>query len=216
MTKNGRKKKFQDIVKEDFLFCPDCEKYFSVLETYCSIRLGRYSNPRYYKNFRYIRRINGIEFIEFKELDIRIFNLFIYSIVWRISVSDNFAFGGFQLKVSDEENIRQHLQTFTSGMHEDLINNISSMTSQPNHSHVFLRPRKKLRPPNSMLSAASRNALLHQIHLVDYLLFYATQKNIFHKFSLYDNNRINGNVIVGIVDENNWIRFNDQMLNEAI
>ena len=53
-SKDKGKKKVQDISKENYLFCPDCEKGFSVSEAYCAIRLERYNNIRYYNKFNRI------------------------------------------------------------------------------------------------------------------------------------------------------------------
>lgn len=49
--------KVQDTFKEDFLLCSECEKGFSVLETYCSLRLGRIGSYGFFNHFtRFINK----------------------------------------------------------------------------------------------------------------------------------------------------------------
>ena len=49
IDKTGKREKVQDIIKENYLFCPECEKGFSIFETYCSFRLERFNDLRHYK-----------------------------------------------------------------------------------------------------------------------------------------------------------------------
>jgi len=217
IDKNGGKAKVQDIIKEDYLFCPNCEKGFNIYETYCSLRLERFNNIRYFNDFKRYRHIVDFEFIECKKIDIRIFNLFIYSIVWRISISDNYGFLGFKLSDSEEEKLRQILKKFSKPTQVDLINEIDNLKDLPLHGHVLVRPKRKLHPPNSMLSAYSYNDYLHQIHLVDYVLIYSTLKHLMSKrFQIINNNRLNGLVRIGLIEKNNWENFNKTMFKESV
>jgi hypothetical protein len=151
IDKKGNIQKIQDIIKEDFLFCPTCEKKFGVLETYCALRLERFNQVRYSKNFR--RYKNGeFEYIDCLDIDNNIFNLFIYSIVWRVSVSNNYAFGGFKLSSNNEKKLRVILNSHLETTQQELMISIEDMKVLPDHSHVMIRPDKKMRPPNSMMS----------------------------------------------------------------
>ncbi len=214
--KGGRREKVQDIIKEDFLFCPSCEKSLGVLEAYCSLRLDRLNEIRFFNDFTRFK--NGdFEFVECKGINIRIFNLFIYSIVWRASSSNTFGFNGFKLALEEEEKLRLTLYEFIRPTQTDLIQGINKMVFLPEHCHVLIRPKKKLRPPSSMLSAASYNEWLHQLHLVDYLLIYLTkQDKLIDSFKRIDNNRIEGLVKIGLTNSSNWKNFNFTMIKESI
>ncbi len=213
--RNGKKEKIQDIMKEDYLFCADCEKGFNILETYCSLRLERFNDPRYYKNFNQFK-FGEFEFIEFKEIDIRVFKLFIYSIVWRVSVSDNYSFKGFKLPDCDEEKIRLLLKKFSRPTQQELMDELDKLHNLPDHSHMIIRPKKKLRPPASMLSAGSYNDWMHQVHLVDYVLIYLTnQEKLIDRLRVINNNRLNDFVRIGLTDKSSWENFNINMINEA-
>ena len=54
----------------------------------------------------------------------------------------------------------------------ELIENLGNFSVLRDHRTVMIRPCKKFKPPNSMLSAASIGfESIHQIYLVDYLIF---------------------------------------------
>jgi hypothetical protein len=215
-TKGENKKKVQDTIKEDYLFCPDCEKGLSVLETYCSLRLEQYDNFRFCKNFNHIKN-EGFEFIQCKGIDIRVFNLFIYSIVWRVSVCNNFGFLKFKLSNYDEETLRLILKEHIMPSQNDLLYNLDALENLPNHGHVIIRPKKKLRPPLSMLSAASYDDCIHQLHLVDYIVFYLTDRDkLIGSLKILDNNRREGLVKIGLLDPFAWKDFNYDMIREAL
>lgn len=214
-SKGGKKEKVQDIIKDNYLFCSDCEKSLSVLETYCSLRLERFNNIRYFKNFNRFKYGN-FEYVEFKEIDIKVFNLFIYSIVWRVSACKNLAFLNFNLLPCEEERLRLLLIERIMPTQIELFDKLDTLKTLPDHSHVLIRPKKKLRPPTSMLSAASLNEYMHQLHLVDYFVIYLTDQNkLIDSLKRIDNNRIEGFVKVGLSDPQHWKDFNFSMIKEA-
>jgi hypothetical protein len=216
VSRDKSKIKVQDTFKEDFLLCSDCEKGFSVLETYCSLRLGRIGNFRFFNQFASI--VNGnFEMIGCKQMDIKVFNLFIYSIIWRASVSTHVGFTNFNLESSDVELLRETLATNIAPSQNKLMNKMNNLSSLPNHGHVLIRPKKILRPPSSMMSAASYDTWLHQIHLVDYVLFYLTDPSkLINTLTILNNNRTNGLVRIGMIDSKEWKDFNLDMMKESL
>jgi hypothetical protein len=205
--------KVQDIIKENYILCSDCEKGLSIFETYCAFRLERFNNIQYYKHYKRFKR-GRFQYFECNNLDIRIFNLFIYSIVWRISISEHSAFQKFLLPVVEEEKLRKITKHNIAKTQNELIENLGNFSVLRDHSHVMIRPSKKLRPPNSMLSAASIDESIHQIYLVDYLIFYATDKEkLISNFSEINNNTIDRKVRIGLTDSKLWSEFNLGLLN---
>ena len=214
ISKNGKTSKIQDIMKEDFLFCPSCEKGLSIFETYCALRLRRFDDPKHYKQFKRFKR-GEFRYFECNEVDIKIFNLFVYSIVWRLSISNHPAFLNFNILTSDEEKLRQIINDFIVSTQSELLDKIDSLIELPLHSHVMIRPKKKQRPPSSMLSAASLNSSIHQIHLVDYLVFYVTDRSkLIHDFVEIDNNNLDRNVRIGLTTSELWEKFNFNLINK--
>jgi len=215
IDKTGKREKVQDILKEDYLLCPDCEKGISLFENYCILRLERFNDIRCFTDFKKIKR-GEFEYFECKEIDIRIFNLFIYSVVWRVSISSSFAFGSFKLPIVEEEKLRVTLKEFIKPNQGELIDELDKLKSLPNHSHVIIRPNKKLRPPAAMLSAASRDEWLHELHLVDYIIFYMTDKEkLVDGFIEIDNNNLANKVRVGLTSPDIWKNYNFDLIRKA-
>jgi hypothetical protein len=216
IDKTGKKEKVQDIIKEDYLLCPECEKGLSIFETYCILRLNRFNDIRYFSKFNKIKR-GEFEYFECKELDIRIFNLFIYSIVWRASVSESYEFGGFKLPKMEEEKLKVILDKFIKPNQTELIEKLEELNTLPIHSHVIIRPNKKLRPPSAMLSAASRDEWLHEMHLVDFIIFYITDREkLVEGFKEIDNNNLENRVRIGLTTPERWKAYNFELINKAI
>ena len=169
LTKEGKSYKIQDTIKENYLFCPVCEKSIGVLETYCSRGLEKFNDVLYLSRYKTFHR-GEFEYFECKNLDIKIFNLFIYSVVWRASMSNDYGLLPFKLVESDEEELRMILKTFLEPTQTALCNKLHDLKELPHHSHVILRPKKKLRPPQAGLSAvSSADKSIHLLYLVDYL-----------------------------------------------
>ena len=214
--KTGRTSKIQEIEREDFILCPECEKGFSVLETYCVLRLERFNEIRFANNFKRIKR-GDFEYFECKYLDVKIFNLFIYSIIWRLSISRKFAFMKFKLNQADEIELKNILIKYIKTNQSDLINGLNDLEKLPIHAHVIIRPSKKLRPPKSMLSAASRNQWLHELHLVDYIIFYLTDiDKLVDGFKEIDNNNLDNLVKVGLTTPEKWESYNYDLINKLL
>jgi len=213
-TSEGKQMKVQDTPKEDNLFCQDCEKGFNIYETYCSIRLSRYDDLKYRNsnNFGNIK-IGEIECFYPKNLDIRIFNLFLYSIVWRASVSDSDVFQNFKLSSEDEDLLRVILMKYTALNQAELINKLISFKELPPHCHFIFRPNRKLKTPNSGLYLKKIDDNFYHLGLVDYMLFYYTDdRKVFPGFEALDNNRLQGHVLVGLLPEEIWRESNSTII----
>lgn len=213
IEKTGKQKKVQDIIKEDYILCPECEKGISIFETYSVIRLERFNSLRHFDQFSKFK-IGNFEFFECKKIDSRIFNLFIYSLVWRVSISENYAFLKFKLSKKDEEELRLIIKDFITSNQNQLLSKLGNLKTlaKKNH-HIFIRPKKKLRPPRFMLSGATLDDYTHQLCLVDYLLIYLTESSkLIQLLRLIDNNKIDRQPRIGLTEPSEWEAFNKDML----
>lgn len=118
----------QDTAKESFILCQGCEQYFSVLETYVSKNLHeKLWNANFAKEFSLFDNQNGIRWKVCNSLDPAIFRLFIYSIIWRCSISETEIVREFSLDSEEEERMRLSLIECRKEKENDLLSIISIM-----------------------------------------------------------------------------------------
>jgi len=106
----------QDSPKDDHIFCSTCEEYFAVLET---IACDTFTNWRYkcqkgdFQKHVIVEDVASI--IECNTSNKRAIRLFIYSLFWRSSISENALFNNIKLSDKFEETLRQILFAYKSG-----------------------------------------------------------------------------------------------------
>lgn len=206
MSSDGTLKKVQDTPKEDHLICQNCEKGLNIYETHCSNQLSKYDDLSYRTNNNFVNiKIGEMDCFYPRNLDILIFNLFIYSIVWRVSVSKSDVFKNFKLSDENEEILRTLLSKYSSFSQNELMVKLKSLNQLPSHCHFIMRPIKKLKTPNSGLYLKKIDENFYHLGLVDYSLYYYTDKlAVFPGFESLDNNRLEGFVIIGLLPEEVW------------
>lgn len=112
LNKTGQK--VQDSPKQDYLFCPACEGKFGVLERYTANHFyNRFRDPAAAQDFPITRNQRPeTDFITALKVDTIMFKLFMYSIIWRASISTDQVFKNFKLPGETEERLRELLHTF--------------------------------------------------------------------------------------------------------
>jgi hypothetical protein len=99
----------QDTIKEDYILCPSCEKYFEHLETYVSKEFyHKFWDDKYQLDF-HIQHQKDFQLKLCNRVNPNIFRLFLNSIIWRCSISSDKACENFQLKQEEEEILRKIL-----------------------------------------------------------------------------------------------------------
>lgn len=116
-----------DTPKENYLMCPNCENVrLGKLETYISTFFyNRYKDNRFTEKFPIDKRFDFIT----QDLDRMLlagvhtgmFKLYIYSLVWRASISTLYSFKNFKLTPQLEEVLRNILDTFLQQDANDTI-----------------------------------------------------------------------------------------------
>ena len=114
----------QDTDKVDYLFCTECETYFSVLETYVATRINnRINNVRFDYQFT-TETHKRIKWKVCKEVNPAVFRLFIYSIIFRCTLTPIGIFKKFKLKDSQLETLHRYLLHFHDINQTNVLNKI--------------------------------------------------------------------------------------------
>ncbi len=112
----------QDSPKEDFILCPECESYFSVLETEASRNFfnGIWAGTPGPK-FMNKTSSGKMMYKELVQMHRVLFHLFIFSIVWRCSITSIRLFQYLKLNESEGEGLRKTLLLFKALTLEGLL-----------------------------------------------------------------------------------------------
>jgi len=96
-------------IKQDNIFCSQCEKRLSFLEnTIAAEYTNKINDPKYADNFEIIN-VKGRSFIKLKRLNSVAFLLFVYSILFRAHVSRTGLYSNFKIDDDLNEILRKNL-----------------------------------------------------------------------------------------------------------
>jgi len=137
-TPNKHKKlgvRVQDSPKQDYLFCPECESRFGVLERYVANHLyNRFREQNATQDFPITRgKEQEVDHLTALKVDPIMFKLFIYSFVWRASVSTHLVFNNFKLPLEVEEPLREVLDKFLKDTEPNTLSYIQKHASEFPH-----------------------------------------------------------------------------------
>lgn len=124
---NHKPKVIQDSPKEDYILCEECEAYFAVLEGITSdtfinwktkVDKGEYSlNP-----------INEeLDIVECNTADKRSIQLLIYSIFWRVSISEIDLFENVKIAQEFEDELRRTLMIYRHSKRVDYLSALNAI-----------------------------------------------------------------------------------------
>lgn len=108
IDKTGGHKKVQDTPKENNLLCSNCEKRIEKIETYFSNKKQHLEHDLK-SGEQLIQKLGMQEFVVWNDISSRLHDLYIYSLIWRASVTNLPEFNNFKLPQMEEEILRNYL-----------------------------------------------------------------------------------------------------------
>lgn len=214
--KTGKSKFHQGTPKEDFILCGNCEKRIEVIETELAPIIKKLHNYSKFPNeFEHVVR-GQMEYLRCISVDASLYNLFFYSIIWRLSVSKLESYGTLKLPANVEENIRCFLHDNLCISKSELAIKMKKEIRSPNYHFVLIKPKVKTDPPGGMLSAHSYNENEHLITLVDFILFFFVNDQVIKPPLKPITNSIDNVFLVGIGENNHWIELNSMLYHQVL
>jgi hypothetical protein len=216
VNRNGKRQKVQDIPKEHNILCSLCEKKIEVVETLFSQVVEDIHNYSDLREKFVIFRIGKQDYLECLELNPTLYKLFLYSLVWRASISNLYAYAPFNLSKTSEETIRSFLNSNLSLTKHGLLNNLQSITSIPLFHNCIIKPKEKSPNSRGIFSIASMSETAHAMFLVDFAIFFYTDEvsigRVLEKFS----NKQNEKVLIALGDTQPWRDLNQLYLTKML
>ncbi len=201
--------KKQDTPKENYILCSSCEKRVSLIETIFANYIEKIHNFQDNKEeIDYVEQ-GSLEYLTYPSINPNFFKLFIFSIVWRTSISKLKVFYNFKLDTDNEEKLRVFLNSYLTKSKKELL--ASTIDSIPEYNFCLTKPIKRLYPPRSFLSASSSNGV-HIITLSEFILLFYTNDNTIVPPLLEISNYKSDVVKIGLGSIKHWEQFNDMLM----
>lgn len=210
---SGKSRKIQDAPKEDYILCSHCEKRFEVIETYFARII---SDTHEYKALpeKFEHFVEPLERIECKVVTPILFRLFIYSIVWRASISELYEFEKFKLKSAIEEELRVFLNTFLAINKADLLKNSEKVESLPTLLAFLSKPKVRKVPSGGSLTCYSYEKDMHLLMLVDFQLILLTEDKTQEFIESCSKESMKATIY--LLEETEWKDFNRMLVHKML
>lgn len=202
----------QDIPKENYLLCSDCERKLAIIETIFARYIEQIHS--YKANRSSIEHVTQQNYLICKYINPKLFKLFFYSILWLLSVTSLMEYSSFKLGEDEEVELRSFVDDTLRTTKKDLFSCLDLERQIPEYDLILLKPEKRLYPPSSFLSTHSLNYELHLVMFSEFSLFFATNdQNLKPMMKLYSNKQ-NNKVIDGMGRVTSWIDFNNKLIKQ--
>lgn len=215
INKDFTRRKINDIPKDSFIFCNNCEQKFSLVETVSSKILENIDKKSNYNNLYQIKFENGNHLVELNRHQ-TIFNLFIISLFWRASIAKDKLFEKFHFPDDFENHVRQVLHQHLKSSKSEYDINIDFNIG---FKYVFIKPEVRNSYSRGHMSACSVSKSLHMLFLVNfYICAYLDHENQNKFIDQYCNSNLY-NCTLALSDVPRWKALNkitlDKIFNRA-
>ena len=210
--------KTQDIAKENYILCPSCENYFSIIETYIAERLHkRLWTERQAAQFPYSESEGGVGWKSCAQIDSIIFRLFIYSILFRCSISSTRLHSDFKLNNEEESLLKDDLKLFISKTHKEFIEKVNDGNYKVSiYPFVIYTASVFQSPASNTIYTSSYNKNPYVLHLNEYVLLFSFSNNdMIKRFDFLVNND-DTPIKIGFFTEEYWREENKQFFDKTL
>ena len=205
----------QDSDKESYLLCSGCEKYFGILETYISNRLhNKIWDIRHSDKFSVKTCMDGTVYKVCDHVDPIVFNLFLYSIIWRCDIASTHTFADFKIGSTESELLRLALRSFTCDQQKKLLERLQlPMGLMPKLYYALITaeyfPDSSM---NMMLADELEKGRLFSLILNEYMIVFSFRDgNHVPKFE-YLNCDYRNRVNLAVLSRSQWESSRDSVL----
>jgi hypothetical protein len=179
-------RKVQDLPKQDYIFCPECESRFQTLEHYASLYLNSSYSSTEKTDFPTMKQRSDCQFALI--CDPKIFTLFVYSLIWRAHISTDDAFKDFILPKKCETDLRKTIYEVVPTKISELQSRLHLLKNQ-RWNYIFIKPEKKegIYHVINYNDNVSANGIAF-IHTFEYaIIFVLNRKRLPNNFKYYVN-----------------------------
>ncbi|WP_435254522.1 hypothetical protein [Tenacibaculum sp. A30] len=211
INRKGKIRKIQDTPKENFILCKNCEKRLEYLETLISRKITSINNYNNLNDKFKIKEYGKNKILECLNINPIGFKLFIFSIVWRTSVSSLPEFETFKLDDKTENELRLLLDKTLKNSHSELVNSISKTNDFTNFHYCVFKPLMRNEFSRGIFTAYKMAEFQFGIFTVDYIIFFYSNKKDMNPAFEFVSNFQNEKLLITLTGTDDW-----KMLNELV
>lgn len=216
INRKGKSRKIQDTPKENFILCNSCEKRLEYLETLISRKIISINNYKNLKNDFNLIKIGNTRILQCLKIDPISFKLFIYSVVWRTSISNLKYFESFKLDSETEGLLRSSLDRYLKCSHSELVKSISKISDLPSYHYCIFKPVVRNKFSRGIFTAYRMDEFAYGIFTVDYIIyFYPNTTNMDETFQ-YVSNFQNNRILITLAEADDWRLLNRSVLSNLL
>lgn len=215
INRDGKSRKIYSIPKEDFILCSTCEKKFEIIETYFARFFDKLRNYEKFTEEFSLEKLGIQYYISCNKMSPTLFKLFLYSLIWRLSISNHSTNQNFKLPYKIEDELRMFLNLNLSIDQKILLDTIEKVSIFPSYDLCLIKPENKTDNFKGMYSAFQMSESSYLLVLVDFILFFYIDNSIGSVLKKFSNSQ-NKNVIIPISDDNRWFELNKLILSKML
>lgn len=212
MRKTGKAFKIQDTPKEDNILCEECERRFEFIETLFSRKITSINNFTNLKNDFDIVVLGKNKILECLKVNPTSFKIFIYSLIWRASISKLEAFDKFKLPNEVEDNLRFFLNKNLCSSHSELINSFDKIVDTPEYHFIVFKPEFRNESARGIYSAYQIDVNKFGVFTVDFSIFFHTKEESIDPLSKIVSNKQNEKVRMVLTGTDKWRELNNSVV----
>ena len=216
IDRKGRNKKIQDTPKESYILCKSCERRLEHLETLIAKQVKSINNYSNLKDKFSIAEAGNNKTLNCLHINPTGFKLFVYSLVWRASISKLPEFDSFKLDKETQSDIRILLNDKLKSSHSELMTSINLQIETPNFDYCVFKPIVRNEFSRGVFTSYKMNEHLFGIFTVDFIIFFfAKSTNIDPAYRLVSNFQ-NEKVLIALTEIDGWKKLNELVVRKML
>ncbi|CAA9202921.1 hypothetical protein FLA105534_04323 [Flavobacterium bizetiae] len=144
------------------------------------------------------------------------FKLFIYSLVWRSSISKLNEFEKYHIDDKVEEELRVFLNDNLKTTHKELLENIENNIKYPSYHFCLIKPIARNKQSRGIFTAFNSGEKAHLLMLIDFAVFFYTDEKSIGSTLKYYSNKQNEKVIIATGDIEKWTELNRMIVQKML
>lgn len=214
---SGKQRKIQDIPKESHILCSTCEKKFEILETYMSKNIFSINNYTNLINEFKINQIGKNKILNCNNIDPIRFKIFVYSLVWRTSISSLPEFDSYKLDEKTETNLRNLLHDKLKTDHAEFLISTSNSNLIINYDYCVFKPiSRKSDDFKGIFTSYKMGEFQFGIFTVDFIFFFFSNSSNMHPAFKYVSNYNNDEIKITLVDRDEWFNLSKLVVGKML